>query len=339
MNKQRYYILDTLKALSILFVITTHFAWTRATRLAFGFPFWIVMAVPIFMLFSGFVNAASRDKHGISTFSEAFQAKSVAKKFIRFLVPYLVIAIAELFINKSLRFSSAMEYVRFFMQGAKGPGGYYVTLMIQFIFVVPAIFLIMKKNPGKGMLYAFLFTFFYELFCAVNKISYTAYTQLIFRYTFIIAFGAFMYLNKKKVNILWYIASFVLGAGYIVAHDYFKYESPIITMWQTTSLYGVLFIIPILALIMRFAGQVRIVPLEWIGKRTYDIFLVQMLYYACFNGFMGRLIPNTALHLCVNIAICVGGGVLFYLIETPITNWLCKKSDSLIDRCESKRAA
>ena len=337
MNK-RYYILDTLKALSIIFVITTHFAWSRAQRLAFGFPFWIVMAVPIFMFVSGFVNAASMDKHGITTFREAFNAKSVVKKFIRFLVPYLVIAIAELFIHKSLHLKTVMDYVRFFMQGAKGPGGYYVTLMIQFIFVYPAIFLTMKEKPGRGMVFAFVFTFVYELFCAVNKISYTAYTQLIFRYTFVIAFGTFLYLNKKKVNILWYIASFILGVAYIVGHDYLHYESQIITMWQTTSLYGVLYIIPVIALIMHFAGQLRIVPLEWIGKRTYDIFLIQMLYYECFNKLVGQYITNTALHYIVNVAICVGVGALYYLIETPVTNWLCKKSDAIIEKHAKKVA-
>lgn len=56
--------LDFLKGISIIFIIITHFSWTNLERLSFGFPFWIDMAVPIFMLVSGYTQALSCEKNG-----------------------------------------------------------------------------------------------------------------------------------------------------------------------------------------------------------------------------------------------------------------------------------
>lgn len=61
-NKQ----LDIIKGICIIFVIVTHFAWTTNERLKYGFPFWIDMAVPIFMVITGYVSAASYEKKKLS---------------------------------------------------------------------------------------------------------------------------------------------------------------------------------------------------------------------------------------------------------------------------------
>jgi fucose 4-O-acetylase-like acetyltransferase len=50
-------MLDALKGICIIFVVITHFRWTEELRLLLFFPFTIHMAVPIFMLISGYVYA------------------------------------------------------------------------------------------------------------------------------------------------------------------------------------------------------------------------------------------------------------------------------------------
>ncbi|MDN6196053.1 MAG: acyltransferase family protein, partial [Atopostipes suicloacalis] len=47
--------IDYLKAFAIVLVILTH-ALTKTQRLKIAGPFWISMAVPIFMIISGFTN-------------------------------------------------------------------------------------------------------------------------------------------------------------------------------------------------------------------------------------------------------------------------------------------
>ena len=52
-------VIDIIKGICILFVIITHYQWTNEQRLMLLFPFWIDMAVPLFMIFSGYLSALS----------------------------------------------------------------------------------------------------------------------------------------------------------------------------------------------------------------------------------------------------------------------------------------
>lgn len=54
--------LDIIKAFCILFVIITHDSISDSFRLKTLFPFWINMAVPMFMIISGYVYAISFEK-------------------------------------------------------------------------------------------------------------------------------------------------------------------------------------------------------------------------------------------------------------------------------------
>ena len=54
---KRNQFIDVLKGICIIFVIITHYNWSNAARLKYFFPFWIDMAVPIFMIISGYENA------------------------------------------------------------------------------------------------------------------------------------------------------------------------------------------------------------------------------------------------------------------------------------------
>ena len=59
---------DVLKGICIIMVVVTHFSWEEHERLYYLFPFWIDMAVPIFMLISGYVYTISYKRHEINKF-------------------------------------------------------------------------------------------------------------------------------------------------------------------------------------------------------------------------------------------------------------------------------
>lgn len=52
MNSSRNNTLDILKGIAIISIIITHFAWTASQRMNILFPYYINMAVPIFMFVS-----------------------------------------------------------------------------------------------------------------------------------------------------------------------------------------------------------------------------------------------------------------------------------------------
>jgi len=53
-SRSRNFSIDLLKTISILFVVITHFAYPSDFRQKLLFPFYIDMAVPIFMIISGY---------------------------------------------------------------------------------------------------------------------------------------------------------------------------------------------------------------------------------------------------------------------------------------------
>lgn len=93
---------------------------------------------------------------------------------------------------------------------------------------------------------------------------------------------------------------------------------PIITdQWTTTSCIAVLYILPIMTRLMK-GISIRNSFLELLGQASWDIFLIQMIFF----GFFSDMVYNKVLVLfqlpcCFLITLSLG--VLFYRIEIPIT--------------------
>ena len=90
----RAYMLDSLKGLAILFVIITHLGWEEADRLRPGLSFWVEMAVPIFMLITGYLHAASYHRAGGIT--RYALKKQINRSLIKYTVPFALVYVLEL---------------------------------------------------------------------------------------------------------------------------------------------------------------------------------------------------------------------------------------------------
>lgn len=98
-RQERNHSLDIYKGVCILLVILTHFNWTASERLKYLFPFWVNMAVPMFMIISGYVYSLSFEKHKINTISKAYSLNNLLNKFIRYTVPFLLVFVIEMVIR------------------------------------------------------------------------------------------------------------------------------------------------------------------------------------------------------------------------------------------------
>lgn len=104
MNENRKHILDFIKGLCIIFVIITHFSWSDKERLYPVFPYLIDMAVPIFMVISGYLWASSLMLK-TTTFTDAYKMDYIMPRLRRYLFPFTVAFIVEIvpyyiFVNK-----------------------------------------------------------------------------------------------------------------------------------------------------------------------------------------------------------------------------------------------
>lgn len=100
---ERNKTIDVMKGMCILCVVLTHYTWTQIERNKFLFPFWVDMAVPVFMILSGYVYAKSFANKKISSFEDAYESRRIIVKVERFLVPFTMMYILELCSNIVLK--------------------------------------------------------------------------------------------------------------------------------------------------------------------------------------------------------------------------------------------
>ena len=169
---KRNNFLDVLKGICILLVILTHFDWIEAERLQYLFPYWMNPAVPVFMITSGYVYTESFKRKEVATFKQAYELKGILDKAIRYTMPLLLIFVIEvplkmLVFQKPLGIGTILNQ---FWQGGWGPGSYYYTYMMQFIFLFPLIYFAIRKWDFAGLVLCGVANIFYEnIFHAENR--------------------------------------------------------------------------------------------------------------------------------------------------------------------------
>lgn len=91
--------LDVLKGICIILVILEHVNWTGEEQLKFLFPFWRDLAVPCFMVISGYVASLAFDKNKIDSIGKAYTRETICRKVLRYTIPFSMIYFVELIIG------------------------------------------------------------------------------------------------------------------------------------------------------------------------------------------------------------------------------------------------
>lgn len=199
--------------------------------------------------------------------------------------------------------------------------------MIQFIFLFPLIYFLIKKYDHKGVMICFAVNFLYEILKNAYEMNEECYRLLVFRYIFLIAIGSYIAVNKRPLKLKYSILMLCCGIVYIVIFKYMKYTPVITNYWSGTSMFAVLFIIPIVAFLITNTNT-HFKPVEILGKASYNIFLVQMVYYLAASHVYNK-VENRLVQLIISIILCTIIGTVYYYIEAPITKWLVNKIKSL----------
>lgn len=325
-NNKRNHLLDILKGICIIMVIFTHYSWSAEERKIFLFPFWIDMAVPVFMVISGYVFSLSYEKHKQFSVIELYRISDLWRRQLRYTVPFLIAYIIEVFAYHIVgAHQSVKEIIWDFFRGGQGPGSYYYPVMCQFVLVFPLVFLLIKRLHGKGVILCFLLNFVYEFLKEVYGVNDGTYRLIIFRYLFLISFGAYYYeeerINKQKI----YIPMFIFGVLWQILIRYTAYKSIIINYaWASTSMLSACYIIPLFVIVAKHGKNWRFKILEELGRASYHIFLVQMVYYI-FAASMVKSISNSVEeNIIINITVCIFTGYVFYRLETALEKKILK---------------
>lgn len=326
----RYRSVDFIKGVCIIFIVVTHCNFNDIERLKYLFPFWIDMAVPVFMVLSGFVYGKSFQRKRISSFDDAYSWDYIIEKITRYTIPFAFVFGIELLLSVINNQGINIFQIGFdFLCGGYGPGSYYYPIMIQFIFLVPVIFITVDKHGHKGLVIFGIINFIYEVLKRAYLMNAECYRLLCFRYIFLIAYGCYLskigYKRNKKYELL--VAT--VGMVYIVIFRYLGYTPIVTNFWSGTSFWAVLLIIPLVDPLIN--SKVRNNAIETIGKASYNIFLTQMIWYNELGHIEDR-IGNRWLGIMINAFACISVGLIFYVIETPITKKIIMLQQNSIDR-------
>lgn len=318
-------VLDVVKGILPLFVINTHYIWEKDQTLAGLFPFWNNLAVPFFMMISGYVYANSFEKN-VERFEDAYEMKFLLKKALRYIIPFLMIFALEIISFSILGEGRGLRgWVDTLCTGGEGPGSYYVFQMMQFILVYPAIFFTMKKNPKRGLVGWFCVNLGYEFLKEIVHLDWQVYRLVFLRFVFIVSVGTFLYINKEVLETWKWIASFIVGFVFLLATNYLGYYTRIInTKASDVSLMSAFYVAPILFLLITKFKDVKCAPLSLMGKASFNIFLMQMFYFN-FAENMYSFIDSVPIRLLINTIVSVVVGVLFYLLENKLTTKVISK--------------
>lgn len=336
---ERNHTIDSIRGICILCIIITHYTFSEAERLKYLFPFWINMAVPVFMILSGYVNMQSFKAQSISCIKDAYNFHFV-KRITRFTIPFLLFYIIELvlanfpFIHEISDITLYHFNIWIFLAGGIGPGSYYYPIMIQFIILFPFVFILIDKYNSLGLLLGFIINISFEILQRAYGMNENCYRLLIFRYTFLIFYGGFLYKNRKrKIRFIWGILSTLAGASYLFMTQYIGYKTHIIIYWQQTSIVACLFVIPIISFIIKRAS-IRCQLIELFGKASFNIFLIQMIYYTFFAEYFYSFSNNKILQIITGLVICLSAGCLFWFMEQRMTQWVVQKEKYIFYRVQ-----
>lgn len=317
MKPGRIALFDILKGIAIIMVCITHFGWERQERIDLLFPFWISMAVPIFMIVTGYLTSASYDKKGYQ-FYDLYHPKNLIPKLKQYLTPFTTIYLAELLLEYLLhhRLLSFHEVITSYLYGGLGKyGTYYVPVLLQMLVLFPLIYILIRKNK-HFILLCFLTNLLYEYMKKDLGINAHDYRLLAFRYIFLISMGCYLYFEAFQFSWKKYLPMLIAGIGYIWLISYTNYHPTIFTRWNTTSMMTAFYIAPIIALLLKYGQQIRIPFLEKIGQASYHIFLMQILYYNYFK----TLLPSEyrMAYMLTGVVFSLCSGYLFYLLDQKI---------------------
>lgn len=313
---QRIEFLDYLKAICVIMVIITHYDWTDKTS-----PFFtmlINMAVPVFMIVSGYNFAMSNRKKADGSLKKMYGWSMIKPKLVRFLVPFFAICLIEILLL--IHEKRSIDPFRLFLLGAYGPGSYYVPVMLQLLIIFPLIYILVERNAKLGIAVAAVANLLFEIAVLVFEIDKYYYRLSIGRYILLIAFGCYLYLHpEQRVKRHQMVAMFIVGFAYIVAVFGFDRDLVLFGYWKTTAMPVAFYIFPIVVMLFRkfyhstIPGRAGAL-LTWIGQASYHIFLVQMVYY---HFELGGPIMEAAWYIAVpfNILITVPLGLGFYEID------------------------
>ena len=196
------------------------------------------------------------------------------------------------------------------------------------MFIAPILYLFIKWYDYIGVVVSFVLTGFWEMIGYSWLLTDLPYKLMIFRYISLISFGIFLAIGKAELKRSFLICCFVIGIVWQTCLNYLQLNPLFMNNpWARVNYLSCLFIASIMYMIIRKFSNLKLKCslLKKFGKASYNIYLVQMVFYGCGGAWLVYHFVNLSiLRLLICLVVCLGTGFVFYKIETPITSEIIK---------------
>lgn len=319
--------IDIMKGIAIIFVILIH-SFKDDTIKAIGGPYYLLQAVPVFFIISAYNQSQSYERRQLTSLTSFYSSSLLLKKYYRLIPIAFLIYLLQAFSHLDNR------SFFFYLIGRGGYGGYYISMMIQSILVLPLLYWLANKTSARTMLtISFSFNLLFELYSYYIGIPGFLYRLLVFRYLFALALGVWYFFAIKQPYAKSFIKiSSLFSIVYLFLVHYLEVPVPLYsftTSWKGQDPLSFFYALGIFHLLLTSLYSVKWTSLKnvlaYLGKRSYSIFLVQMLYFWLIAFYVEW--PEYLFYLDI-IVCCVLGSLLFKL-ENRFVSGKIKKQFNL----------
>lgn len=309
--------INYIKMNAILFVITLHSVPKNILFETYS-SFHIWQAVPIFMVLAGLTSTLHAT--GKVTIRKEFSVEKLKKYINKIIIPVGIIGLLELIILACSSGITLNSVIKIFIKGGYGPGSYFTPLFVQHILLFPFILILKQRLKDANYIFSFIVFIFISLLmeylCIIMNIDVNLYRLLYVRYVYAAVLGSYLLTHGINLAFLVIMASlsivyiygvtytnmtfpFIYPAWYFQhAPSYFYTTIIVVLLWKTYPFFGKLF------------SRILI-----IGKASYHIFLIQMVYFWRFAEYINESVDNIFLYVVINIFLCAFIGVIFYRFQ------------------------
>lgn len=316
---QRNAEIDLLKSISIIFVIIQH-SYTLNLLDKYFASFYILQSVSVFIILSGYNLSQSYEKNNVNTLLELYSPHVIVKRFKRILIPFTFIWIVQIVLIIIVRERLPLgRIITNYLTGGEGPGGYYVPTLIQLTILFPIIYKIGKKSLNVMLIGCFTANLIFEILVESFHMPNRVYRLVMIKYLFLIALGIYLSLSNN-LNKTFIFGGATLSIAYIILVSYLGIKPPLFLRLESRTLPSFFYPCLLVYLILRHV-KIRSSILKYIvtkiGKASYHIFLIQMIYFFTLVYIKIPLVHSKPASW-FSIVFCVGIGITFYEIENSL---------------------
>ena len=323
--EDRQYQFDFIKGTAIIFVILNH----AGIHEKYFYNYWNGQAVPLFITVSCVLACLSLFKN--DSLKDYYSKEKVKKALIRIFKPFILAQILLIIVYAALNKFSIHSFLA---SGGIGLGSYYPWLYLQLWVLMPLMFYLMKKSAligciiiilvsiGTNVLFSIFSSSQWLEFSFVNNkkhIYLSIYRLCVNRYLFIFPLVYLLIEKKLRYNILLFFSFISVVFIYCLRYKNVSLEPFIFDSgtWKVqefpTHFYTILIFI-ILYKIYDYIPKVVQNIVNRIGKYSWEIFIVQMVYFAI-NSYFNI---NNYLNLGLALFICIIPVYTYKFMEKPI---------------------